>query len=319
MWTAGAMGGNARGAERRALGYGLPVLLAVVLLARPASAQPPAAGFQPPAPGRQPPAARVEPSAASLQSSATNRQPPGNARQQLPELTQPVNDFARVIDSDSARRMDAMSRALQAKTGDVVVVATVPDLDGYGDINEYAVKLFENRGRGVGQKGKDNGLLILLAPNDRKVRVEVGYDLEQFITDGFSGETIRMATPQFQAGRYGAGLRLAMERIVGRIAQQRGVSIDNVPPPRAAAPGGRESTPLSFSVLFWIFIAILIISRIGGGRGRGRRFWGGGPWSGWSSGVGPFGGGGFGGGGFGGGFGGFGGGRSGGGGASGSW
>jgi len=238
----------------------------------------------------------------------------------LPELTQPVTDLAHVIDADNARRMDAMGRALQAKTGDVVVVVTVPTLEPYGDVNEYAVKLFENHGRGVGQKGKDNGLLMLVAPNDRKVRVEVGYDLEQFITDGFSGETIRMMTPQFAAGRYGAGLRLGMERIVGRIAQGRGVSIDNVQPPRPVAPQ-RDSTPVSFNVIFWIFIAILIISRIGGGGGRGRRFFGGGPWSGWSSGVGPFGGGwgGGGGGGFGGGFGGFGGGRSGGGGASGSW
>jgi uncharacterized protein len=238
----------------------------------------------------------------------------------LPELTQPVTDLAHVIDADNARRMDAMSRALQAKTGDVVVVVTVPNLQPYGDVNEYAVKLFENHGRGVGTKGKDNGLLMLLAPNDRKVRIEVGYDLEQFITDGFSGETNRMMTPQFAAGRYGAGLRLGMERIVGRIAQGRGVSIDNVQPPRPVARQ-RDSTPVSFNVIFWIFIAILIISRIGGGGGRGRRFWGGGPWSGWSSGVGPFGGGwgGGGGGGFGGGFGGFGGGRSGGGGASGSW
>jgi len=238
----------------------------------------------------------------------------------LPELTQPVTDLAHVIDADNARRMDAMGRALQTKTGDVVVVVTVPNLEPYGDVNEYAVKLFENHGRGVGQKGKDNGLLMLVAPNDRKVRVEVGYDLEQFITDGFSGETIRMMTPQFAAGRYGAGLRLGMERIVGRIAQGRGVSIDNVQPPRPVAPQ-RDSTPVSFNVIFWIFIAILIISRIGGGGGRGRRFFGGGPWSGWSSGVGPFGGGwgGGGGGGFGGGFGGFGGGRSGGGGASGSW
>jgi uncharacterized protein len=238
----------------------------------------------------------------------------------LPELTGPVNDFAHVVDGASAQQMDAMSRALQAKTGDVVVVATVPNLDPYGDINEYAVKLFENNGRGIGQKGKDNGVLILVAPNDRKTRIEVGYDLEQFVTDGFAGETSRMMTPQFQAGRFGAGLRLGMERVVGRIAQGRGVAIDNVPVP-AAAPRGRDSTPVSFSVLFWIVIAILIISRIGGGGGRGGRFWGGGPWSGWSSGVGPFGGGGWGGGfgGGGGGFGGFGGGRSGGGGGGASW
>jgi len=240
--------------------------------------------------------------------------------QSLPELTQPVDDFAHVIDADSARQIDAMIRALQAKTGDVVAVATVPNLRPYDDINEYAVKLFENHGRGIGQKGKDNGLLIVFAPNDRKVRIEVGYDLEQFVTDGFAGETSRLMAPQFAAGRYGAGLLLGTERVVGRVAQGRGVTLEGVRIPREA-PRQRDSTPLPFSVILLIFIVILIVSRIGGGRGGGPRFWGGGPWSGWSSGVGPFGGGGWGGGfgGGGGGFGGFGGGRSGGGGGGASW
>ena len=87
--------------------------------------------------------------------------------------------------------MDALIRSLQQASGDVVVVATVPTFQPYGDIREYAVKMFENRGRGIGQKGKDNGLLVLLAVNNRQVWVEVGYDLEQFITDGFAGETSR--------------------------------------------------------------------------------------------------------------------------------
>ncbi|HJZ75090.1 MAG TPA: TPM domain-containing protein [Vicinamibacterales bacterium] len=244
----------------------------------------------------------------------------------LPELTQPVNDFARVIDAASAGRMEQTIRALQAKTGDVVVVATVPNLEPYGDINEYAVKLFENHGRGIGQKGKDNGLLIVLAPNDRRVRIEVGYDLEQFVTDGFSGETSRMMTPFFGNGRYGEGLRLGVDRVVGRIAQGRGVTLDGVQLPQEPAPAPasqRDGTPSALSIIFWVFIAILVVSRISGGRRRRSTFWGGGPWSGWSSGVGPFGGGGWGGGGggggFGGGFGGFGGGRSGGGGGGASW
>jgi uncharacterized protein len=239
----------------------------------------------------------------------------------LPELTQPVNDFARVIDPSSAQRMEDMIRALQARTGDVVVVATVPNLDPYGDINEYTVKLFENHGRGIGQKGKDNGALILLAMKERRVRIEPGYDIEQFVTDGYAGETSRMMAPHFAAGRYGEGLRLGVERVVGRIAQGRGVTLDGVPVPQQPARQ-RGNTPPSLSAIFWIFIAILLVSRIaGGGRRRRSRFWGGGPWSGWSSGVGPFGGGGGwgGGGGFGGGFGGFGGGRSGGGGGGASW
>ncbi|HKB10796.1 MAG TPA: TPM domain-containing protein [Vicinamibacterales bacterium] len=239
----------------------------------------------------------------------------------LPELTQPVNDFAHVIDPANARAMEQMIRALQAKTGDTVVVATVTSLDPYGDINEYAVTLFENHGRGIGQKGKDNGVLFVVAPNQRRVRIEVGYDNEQFITDGYAGETSRMMTPYFGNGRYGEGLRLGVERVVGRIAQGRGVTLDGVRVPQQPVRQRDGGAP-SLSIIFWIFIAVLVVSRISGGRRRRSTFWGGGPWSGWSSGVGPFGGGGGwggGGSGFGGGFGGFGGGRSGGGGGGASW
>jgi uncharacterized protein len=241
----------------------------------------------------------------------------------LPELTQPVNDFARVVDSASAAEIDRMSRALQAKTGDVVVVATVPTIEPYASIDEYAVKLFQNHGRGVGDKGKDNGVLILLAMKERRVRIEVGYGLEQWITDGFAGETSRQVmAAEFSAGRYGNGLRLGAERVIGRIAQGRNVTLEGVRVPRATRQ--RDSTPVPIWLIILGFIVLMIVSRLGGGPGRRRRFWGG-P-GGWSSGVGPFGGGwsggsfgGGGGGGFGGGFGGFGGGGSGGGGGGSSW
>ena len=242
------------------------------------------------------------------------------AQSPLPELTLPVNDFAHVIDAPSAAAIDRMSRALQAKTGDVVVVVTVPSVAPYADVNEYAAKLFENHGRGIGTKGKDNGALIVLAMKERRVRIEVGYGLEAWITDGYAGETSRQVmSPLFGQGKFGDGLRLGAERIVGRIAQGRGVTLEGVRIPRAAAQPQGRSFPLP--IPFIIFIVILIISRLGGGPGRRGRFWGAGGWSGWSSGVGGFGGGfgGGGGGGFGGGFGGFGGGGSGGGGGGSSW
>jgi uncharacterized protein len=245
------------------------------------------------------------------------------AAAELPELTAPVNDFAHVIDADNAAAIDQMSRALKAASGDVIVVATVPTIEPYADIREYAVKLFENHGRGIGDKGKDNGLLIVVALKERSVRVEVGYALEQWITDGFAGETSRQyMVPEFREGRYGAGLQAGTARIVGRIAQGRNVTLEGVRVPVAPESSGRAPIPLSVIIL--VIVAILIISRIGGGPRGGIRRWGGGPWSGWSSGVGPFGGGfggggGLGGGGFGGGFGGFGGGRSGGGGGGASW
>jgi uncharacterized protein len=250
------------------------------------------------------------------------------AQPATPPLTGTVNDFANIIDPASRAELDKRIRALKAASGDVVVVATVPTFQPYGTIDEYAVKMFENGGRGIGDKGKDNGLLIVVAKNDRKVRIEVGYDLEQFIPDGYAGQTIREAiAPAFREEQYGPGLLDATTRIINRIAEKRGVTIPDVPVTRAAQASRSRGSRPPFGLIFWIIVIIIILAR--GNRRERRRYWGHGPWSNWTGGVGPFGGGGFGGsggsfggggGGFGGGgFGGFGGGSSGGGGSSSSW
>jgi uncharacterized protein len=251
---------------------------------------------------------------------------PAVAQPAPPQLTAPVNDFAGVIDAESAANIDRLVGALQAKTGDVVVVATVKTFQPYADIREYAVKMFENGGRGIGERGKDNGLLLVVAVDDRKVGIEVGYALEEFITDGYAGETIRQVIlPEFRTGEYGRGLLAGVTRIVSRIASARGVTLTGVPAERVPIRPPSEFPGWLLILLVWL--VVMIVTNRRNRRGRRGRFWGGGPWSGWNSGVGPFGGGGFGGGfggfggggGGGGGFGGFGGGRSGGGGASGGW
>lgn len=244
----------------------------------------------------------------------------------LPILSQPVTDLAGVVDPASATAIDRLSRSLQSATGDAVVVVTVPAVEPYGDIREYAVKLFENHGRGIGSRGQDNGLLILLAVRERRVWVEVGYGLEQWITDGFAGQTSREdMVPSFRNGRYGEGLLNGTARIVERIAQGRNVTLTGVPQPRRRVT---QPQGIPVWVVILVFLFIIWLSRSAGGPGGGSsvRRWG--RRGGWSSGVGPLGGG-FGGGysgggwggsgGFGGGFGGFGGGRSGGGGGGAGW
>lgn len=246
---------------------------------------------------------------------------PVSAQQAPPVLTAPVNDFAKLIDPDSARRIDTLIRALQQASGDVVVVATVDTVAPYADIREFAVKMFENQGRGIGQRGKDNGLLVLVAAKERQVRIEVGYELEQFITDGFAGETVRQfIAPDFRRGDYGAGLVSGVSHLVSRIAQGRNVVLQGVPQDQSNRPG----TGSGNSWIIAIVILFIVLNALGRTRRRAAGRFGRDRWSGWNSGVGPFGGpfgggfGGFGGGG-GGGFGGFGGGRSGGGGGGGSW
>jgi uncharacterized protein len=250
---------------------------------------------------------------------------PALAQGELPTLAdRPVNDFAGVIDESHARAIDAMSRALKQKTGDTVFVVTVKTIEPWGDVREYAVKLFEKAG--LGERGKDNGLLVLLAAKERRVRIEVGYGLEPYITDGFAGETSRQVmAPYFRQGDYGGGLEAGVARLVGRLAQARGVEITGAPPP--SAPRHAPSIPPGaiFVLFIMVFLLMRFLSAVSGFGGRRRRWGRRSTWSGWQSGVGPFGGGGFGGGfggfggGGGGGFGGFGGGRSGGGGGGASW
>ena len=166
---------------------------------------------------------------------------PALSQSQPPELTKPVNDFANVIDAASEAEIERRILELKNATGDVVVVATIETFQpSYADIQEYAVKMFENGGRGIGAKGKDNGLLVLVAVNDRRVRAEVGYDLEQFVTDGYASEVSRddMA-PYFARGEYGAGLQAGVTRIIGRIAQRRGVTLTGTPMP--ASERGSDS------------------------------------------------------------------------------
>jgi uncharacterized protein len=240
--------------------------------------------------------------------------------QPLPALTRPVNDFAGVIDGASEAAMDRLIRALDASTTDAVVVVTVDTIAPYADAKEYAVKLFQEAG--IGRKGRDNGLLVLLAVKERQVRIETGYDLESIVTDGFAGETSRtVMVPQFRQGAFGPGLRAGVERIIGRIAAARGVTLDDGPVP--AGPAGEMPIPPLWLIVLALVLLLLIAKAARAGRRRSyrdRRDWGRDNWSGWGGGVGPFGGGSFGGGGLGGGgFGGFGGGRSGGGGGGASW
>lgn len=235
----------------------------------------------------------------------------------LPVLTAPVNDLANVIDAASAREMDRRIRALQAATGDAVIVAAVPTFAPFGSIEEYAVKLYERAG--IGAKGKDNGVLIMVAVQDRRARIEVGYGLEGTLTDGFSGDVIRNAMlPAFRRNAYGEGLLDATTQIINRIAAERGITLADMPQPEVRRTV-RNTGGGGLRTIVMIIIILIILSGGGGGlmsfllgtmlSGGGHRRGGG------------WGGGGFGGGGFsgGGGFGGFGGGRSGGGGASGGW
>jgi uncharacterized protein len=239
-----------------------------------------------------------------------------------------VNDFARVLDASTQAQLNALCQQVDQKAQAQIAVATVKSLDGQ-DAVSYAVALYQKWG--IGAKGKDRGVLILLATQDRKYWTAVGYGLEPILPDGKVGGFGREMVPLLRSGDYAGAVTLMTARVASVIAQDAGVTLDNQP--RLATPrqqpvsgGGPGGAALFF---FLLFIVILILRTIfrGGGPGRGRGgsgFLSGLLWamlfSNLGGGRGGSGGGGFGGfGGGGGGFGGFGGGSTGGGGAGGSW
>jgi uncharacterized protein len=250
-----------------------------------------------------------------------------------------VNDFAGVLDPATVARLNDLCRQVDEKADGQVAVVTVKSLDRQ-DVVSYAVALYQKWG--IGAKGKDRGVLILLATQDRKYWTTVGYGLEPILPDGKVGGFGREAVPLLRNGDYAGAVSLMTSRVAEVIARDAGVTLEGLqahPEPRGPQGGSKPGIPVAL-VLFLIFLFIVwVFRRAGGGGYRGGG--GSGPLSGFLWGLlagsmrggrGGYGGGGFGGGGFGGsgfggggfgggggGFGGFGGGSTGGGGAGGSW
>ncbi|HDM90092.1 MAG TPA: TPM domain-containing protein, partial [candidate division WOR-3 bacterium] len=144
---------------------------------------------------------------------------------QLPNPVGYVNDFAGIIDPQWESKIEAVIQEVKDKTGAEIAVVTVNSIEPYGTIEEYAVKLFEKWG--IGEEEKDNGVLVVVALDIRKVRIEVGYGLEGAIPDGFAGEIIRKTiVPFFRKGSYGEGLYYGVLRLARRIAGEYNVELE---------------------------------------------------------------------------------------------
>jgi uncharacterized protein len=237
-----------------------------------------------------------------------------------------VTDLAGVITPETKSRLEGLCTELQQKTEAQVAVVTVNSLEGQS-VDDYAVDLYKRLG--VGSKGTDRGILLLVVPKDRKYRVEVGYGLEPVVNDARAGDVGRAMVPLLRQGDYNGAIEAATWQLAQYVAADRGVTLSGQPPSRPLT--GDQQDEFSSKALFVIFLVILVLFLInalarGGSSGSGRMGpRGGGGWwigpmigggGGWSGGGFGGGGGGFSGGG---GFGGFGGGSSGGGGASGGW
>lgn len=221
----------------------------------------------------------------------------------FPKPVGAINDFADVIPLKYEQPMESVARELLKKTGASVVVVTLKDIEG-NDPADYANRLYA--AWGIGEKGKDKGVLIFLSLKERRVRIEVGYGLEGVLTDGMSGEILdKYVVPLLRKGDYGGGLFNALIAVSSIAAKDAGVSLTAIPGKQIRQKEPPKMNLFSL-VLFFIALSLLLGTRSGrrmlpflilmllmGSRGGGTSSFGG----------------------FGGGFGGFGGGMSGGGGA----
>jgi uncharacterized protein len=238
-----------------------------------------------------------------------------------------VTDLAGVIGAETKARLESLCSEIEQKTGAQMAIVTVTSLESES-VETFAVDLFKQLG--IGKKKDNRGVLLLVAPHDRKYRIEVGYGLEPVINDARAGDAGRAMVPFLRQGDYSGAIQTAAWQLANYIARDAGVTLSGQPPVRRIRndEGGGGNLGL------WLFLGLIVFfivigslssrgdGRRGGGSGGSGFLWfllgmlatssrgrsGGGDWSG---------GGGLGGGG--GGFGGFGGGSSGGGGASGSW
>jgi uncharacterized protein len=215
-----------------------------------------------------------------------------------------VVDLADIIDKDTELKLDAYLRELEQKTTAQVVVLTILSLEGES-LENFSISTANDKWK-IGQKGKDNGVLIVISLQDKRYRFEIGYGLEGILPDSFVGSIGRkFLVPYFQKGDYSTGIYTATLAVINRIASAKGVEITGMPNlntytyAKGKEKGGNIIQTV-FALLFLfgaiilfiknprLFLFLLMASMLGGGRRGG--------WSG-GGGFGGGGGGGFGGGG----------------------
>ena len=195
----------------------------------------------------------------------------------FPKLTGRVVDDAHLLQPAEVATLDARLAGLETQSQRQIVVATVPSLGG-NDIDDYANKLF--RAWGIGDKQRNDGLLLLIAPTEHKVRIEVGPGLQGIVTDAVSSIIIRHdLTPRFKAGDYAGGINAATDALITqlRLPDDEAKAVAE----KAKVQIARERAPhfdagsVVFIVIFLLFFVLPFLRMLGGG---GRRYGGGGVW-----------------------------------------
>jgi uncharacterized protein len=189
----------------------------------------------------------------------------------FPALTGRVVDQARILSLETIAGLDAKLAQLEADTGDQFVVVTLDSLQGY-EIEDFGYRL--GRAWGVGARENDSGVLLIVAPNERKVRLEVGYGLEPVLTDALSNHIIQTdILPPFREGGYARGINAGVDSVIAQLrldpaeAEARAAAAE---PSRVEIPG-----PAILVIALVLGFLVLSFLRAAGRGGRRRRARGG--------------------------------------------
>lgn len=218
---------------------------------------------------------------------------------EYPHIEKYVNDYANIIDPEYKDKIQQLAESIDKNTTVEIAVVTIESLEGESPEN-YANTLF--RQAGIGKKDKNNGLLILVAKNDRKYRFEVGYGLEGTITDSYKVPIgTKIIEPNFKQGQYGKGIYESMLVIEGLVTNNSEV-VSKYLGSNSGSNSGSDIPDWLIVVIIFVIILIVIVVLIAADGGGGGGSYGGGSSGGGSDSGGGFGGGSSGGGGFGGGW-----------------
>ncbi len=221
----------------------------------------------------------------------------------IPALKGRVNDYANVLISTEEEALERLLKKEEEKTSSQYALLIIPGLEGE-NLEDYSLRVAEQWG--IGQKDRDNGVLLLIAMKEKQLRIEVGYGLESIITDVKSGYIIRsLIVPEFKKNNYFQGIAMGLSAITGLVSNEYEISPEELAQYKKKEQRGKRSEfPVSL-----IFMLIIVIGNLGrrrrggllplllfgsslGGRSSGRSGFGGGGFGGFSGGGGGFGGGG---------------------------
>lgn len=190
---------------------------------------------------------------------------PALAAPKFPPLTGRVVDDAQILSPDVERDLTAKLENLETTTGRQLVVATAPSLQGY-PIEDYGYQL--GRTWGIGQKGKDDGAILLVAPNERKVRIEVGYGLEPVLTDALSSVIIQSAIlPKFRDGDMQGGIVAGTDALIEQLSLPADQAKARIAEASQPAKHKAQGSPI-VGLLIFLFIVFVFSNLFRGRRGR---------------------------------------------------